>query len=127
MPHWTTVLAATACATASLGCTTQPICTLSVDPGVVVTIRDAADGKPLASTARGVVRDGAFSDSLRPYGGLGDGTLVSRAAADERPGVYTVTVVHQGYAPWERSGVRVRPGECHVQAASLTADLQPVP
>ena len=127
MQHWSKVLATSVFAATSLGCSTQSICTLSVDPGIVVTIRDATNGKSLAGTARGVVRDGEFSDSLRPYGGLGDGTLVSRAAADERPGVYTVTVEHPGYAPWERVGVRVRPGECHVQAAELMADLQPVP
>lgn len=127
MKHWTEILATGVCAVAGLGCTTQPICTLSVDPGIVVTIRDATDGNPLAATARGVVRDGTFSDSLRPYGGLGDGTLTSRAAADERTGVYSVTVEHPGYAPWERVGVRVRPGECHVQAAELTADLEPIP
>lgn len=127
MHDWTTILATSACVAGSLGCSTAPICTLSVDPGIIVTIRDATDGSPIAATARGLVRDGTFSDSLRPFGGLGDGTLISRAAADERPGVYTVTVEHLGYAPWQRIGVRVRPGECHVASAQLTADLQPIP
>jgi hypothetical protein len=39
--------------------------------------------------------DGAFTDSLRPYGSLGTGVLVSRAAADEREGDYEVMIEHE--------------------------------
>jgi hypothetical protein len=102
-------------------------CTANVAPGVVVEIRDGFDGTPLAATARGAVREGTYVDSLRAYGGLGNGTLVSRAAAPERPGVYSVTVEHAGYLAWQRDGVRVRAGQCHVETVQLVADLQAGP
>jgi hypothetical protein len=105
---------------------TDPICTANIVPGVVVEIRDAFDGTPLAASARGVAREGSFVDSLRPHGSLGNGTLVSRAAADERAGSYTVTVEHAGYLTWQR-GARVRANECHVETVTLTAYLIATP
>jgi hypothetical protein len=45
--------------------------------------------------------------------------------AHEQSGTYEVTVEAQGYSLWQRTGVRVRDGECHVQTAELTARLQP--
>jgi hypothetical protein len=106
-------------------CSTEPFCSLNVVPGVVVEIRDGYDGAPLAATARGAVRESGFVDSLRPYGGLGNGTLVSRAAADERAGTYIVTVEHDGYLTWQ-SRARVRKNECHVETVFLIAYLQAV-
>jgi hypothetical protein len=95
-------------------------CTLSVEPGVLVEIRDAVEGTPIAATASGSISEGSFQDSLRLY----DGTL-TRAGADEREGTYTVRVLHTGYVPWERTGVRVRDTGCHVDTVTLEADLQP--
>ena len=110
---------------ALLGACSEPGCTLILVPGVVVEIRDEVDGTPLAETARGVVRDGAYTDSLQLLG-TGKAALV-RSAAYERAGVYTVTVEHQGYAPWRREHVRVRGGDCHVQTTHLAADLERTP
>jgi hypothetical protein len=104
-------------------CTDGLICTASVEPGVVVEIRDASDGTPLAAGAVGRVRDGAFTDSLRAYGGTADGTLLSRAAADEREGTYVVVVRHPGYTTWELAGVQVRGSGCHVATVNLQARL----
>jgi hypothetical protein len=94
-------------------------CSLSVEPGVIVEIRDAVDGAPIAATASGSVAEGSFQDSLRLY----DGTL-TRAGADEREGTYTVRVLHAGYVPWERTRVRVRDTGCHVDTVTLQAHLQ---
>jgi hypothetical protein len=94
-----------------------------VVPGVVVEIRDAEDDSPQAAGSRGAVHEGAFTDSLRPHAGAGD-QMVSRAAADERPGRYTVRIEHDGCATWEATGVRVRRDECHVITAELTARLE---
>jgi hypothetical protein len=42
-----------------------------------VEIRNAFDDTPLAANARGAVHDATFVDSLRPYGSVGNGTLVA--------------------------------------------------
>ncbi|HET6777637.1 MAG TPA: hypothetical protein VFH26_01985 [Gemmatimonadales bacterium] len=109
------------------GCGTEPTCTQGVEPAIVVEIRDGFDGTPLAGSSRGAVQEGQFVDSLRPYGSFGNGVLISRAAADERPGVYTVTVEHDGYLTWRVEGVRVQRGSCNVETVQLTAGLQPAP
>ncbi len=109
------------------GCSEGLVCTTSVEPGIVVAIRDARDGAPLAAGARGAVREGSYTDSLRPAVGTGEGVLLSRAAAFERPGTYVVTVAHPGYAAWERRGVRVLQGDCHVETVHLVADLDATP
>jgi hypothetical protein len=93
---------------------------------VVVEIHDGFDGAPLAQNARGAVHDGAFVDSLRPYGSVANGTLVSRAAADERAGEYQIRVEHDGYLPFE-GGALVRGNDCHVQTVNLSVYLSPVP
>lgn len=114
---------------AALGCGgTEPnSCLAGLAPGVVVEVRDAFDGASLAATARGAVHEGAYVDSLRPYGFLGNGALISLSAADERAGTYTVTVEHDGYAAVSRSGVQVRPGVCHVVTAYLSFYLYAAP
>ena len=102
-------------------------CTTSVEPGIVVEIRDAQSGAPLAGLARGAARDGAYLDSLKS-GAFSDpsdpvGSMSSRQAAYERPGRYTVEVQRAGYEPWTRTGVRVRRGVCHVETQRLRANL----
>ena len=97
------------------------ICTTNFAPAVVVEIHDSTTGVPLAQGARGAVQEGTFIDSLRPR------TSTSLQAAGERPGTYTVTVVHPGYVPWLRTDVQVQRGECHVQTVTLQALLQPSP
>lgn len=108
-------------------CTDGMICTASVEPAVVVEIRDAVDDTPVADGAAGWVREGTFSDSLRAYGLTEGGALVSRAAADEREGTYLVEVSHPGYTDWEQSGVRVSGDGCHVETAHLQAHLVRTP
>ena len=97
------------------------VCTTNFVSGVVVEIHDSTTGAPLVQGARGAVQEGTFIDSLRPR------TSTSLQAAGERPGTYTVTVVHPGYAPWLRTDVRVWPGECHVHTVTLQARLQASP
>ena len=93
---------------------------------MVVEIRDARTGIPLAASARGAVRDGAYVDSLRPHGGYGIApyVLTSLAAAKERPGRYSVRVEVPGYRMWTLDGVVVRAGECHVRTRLLRAGLE---
>jgi hypothetical protein len=123
MPHRGTCLTLSLIGMCLAGCDTEPAaCTEEVRPGVVVEIRDAFDDTPLANEARGVVQDGSFIDSLRPYGSVENGTLVSRAAAAERPGTYEVTVQREGYLPWV-GGAVVRHDACHVETVVLSVYL----
>jgi hypothetical protein len=107
----------------SAACTDATICTTSVEPGVVVEIRDANDDTPLAAGATGRASEGAFSDSLRAYETTALGTLLSRAGADEREGTYVVEISHPGYATWTQSGVGVTGNACHVETVRLQARL----
>ena len=104
---------------ALLGCTNPfVVCTTDVHPAVAVDVRAAATGAPLAESAAGVLRDGAYVDSMRPW--KLDNQL---GGAFERPGVYSVEIQRPGYALWQRTGVRVRSGSCHVQTVTIRADL----
>jgi len=114
-----------ATATWSCGLTDPGACTTSIEPGIVVTIQDAIDRTPLAETAIGNVYDGTYVGPLVPNGFLGDGTMISRKAADERPGRYTVVVTHPGYREWRVENVVVRAGACHVGTVNLVAALVP--
>jgi hypothetical protein len=57
-----------ACLSALTGCDIGGICTLSIEPGVEVEVRDRVTQDFIASTPRGVVREGAFQDSLEVSG-----------------------------------------------------------
>jgi len=105
----------------------QIMCPMGLWPAVVVEIRDARDGSAIAVEARGVVREGAYVDSLGPYEtvGLGLSGLYSRAAAWERPGTYSVEVTHPGYRTWTASGVTAKPGRCSVQTKRVHANMEP--
>jgi hypothetical protein len=104
-------------------------CPAVISPAIVVEIRDARTGAPLANDARGAVREGAYVDSLTPYEGTaaGAGPLVffSRRAADERPGNYSVEVNHAGYRAWTLAGVRAVSGQCGVKTRRVSASLEP--
>jgi hypothetical protein len=105
-----------------------PNCTASVEPAVVVEIRDARTGAGIAADARGIVRDGTYADSLAPYQAASSdpNTLFSRRAADERAGTYVVEVQHPAYVKWTAAGIRVSENACHVETQRVTASLQPV-
>ena len=101
-------------------------CTYRAEPAIVVEILDSVSGAPLAALATGVVRDGAFSDFLRPYAfhGSSDASMYSRKAAEERAGRYDVEVRLDGYRTWSASRVHVTEGPCHVNTQTLSARLQ---
>jgi hypothetical protein len=105
------------------GCGNLPIgtdCTTDVRPAVAVELRDARTGAALTAPATAVARDGAFVDSAEVRAGESSARL-----AQERPGVYDVTVRKAGYREWKRTGVRARDGECHVRTVRLDANLEP--
>jgi hypothetical protein len=104
-------------------------CPAVVTPAVVVEIRDAATGAPLANGAKGAVHDGAYVDSLTPYEGIGPdpNTLISLRAADERPGNYAIEITHAGYRTWTVAGVRAVDGACGVITRRISASLARAP
>ena len=111
---------------ALMGC--EP-CTLSIEPGVEVEVRDRVTQDFIAATPRGVAREGAFQDSLEVSGFTTDAPprVTRLMGAQERPGRYVVQVEADGYLPWDTAGVRVEEGECSVRTARFTAALEPAP
>lgn len=100
---------------------------VALTPAVRVEVRSATSGAALASGSTGVVQDGTYADSLRPFASHGD-TLVSLGAAPNRPGTYDVTVEHPGYVAWHEADVEVAANACGVgQPVELVARLQPAP
>lgn len=93
-------------------------CTLVLEPAIVVRIRDSVSKLPAAEGATGYVREGSYLDSLRTHN-----VELSKQAAFERPGTYTVVVIKTGYQTWKKDGVRVGSNECHVETVSLDAYL----
>jgi hypothetical protein len=98
-------------------------CDTGIVAAVEVEIRDAASLRPIADSARGIVRDGEYVDSLRPSRSTVDG-LLSLAGADERPGVYEVLLTRPGYEPWDTAGIVVWDSDCHVRQAVLEAYMR---
>ena len=112
----------------SAGCrNTTDVCPAVVRPGIVVEIRDARTGLPIAQGAQGFVREGTYVDSLRPYQGVSanPATLISLQAALGRPGKYDVEVQRAGYLRWTKAGVTVSSGQCGPRTVILHADLVP--
>jgi hypothetical protein len=107
--------------------TTDVVCTTVVEPGIVVRIEDSVSGELRAAAAAALALAPGYSDSLRPYESEGNGELVSRAGAYERPGIYVVSLEEAGYRPWRAAQIWVLPGRCHVMTVRLVARLQPAP
>lgn len=106
-------------------CSEPGECTPSLVFGIQVLVRDGGTDAFVAQPVHGVVRDGAFEDSLRVVSSAGTDSALATvlAGAAERPGTYAVHLESAGYEPWDTANVRVTKGECHVRPASLTARL----
>lgn len=114
------------------GCSllSEPVyCTGSIEPGIVVRITEFESGLPLAAGAKGVLRDGGFVDSLRPYGFTLDVdslVMITLSGAYERTGEYQVDVLHPGYIPVSQTGILVDRGACHVNTRIVEVSLRPI-
>jgi hypothetical protein len=111
------------------GCMDLGSCTLNIEPGVEVAVRDLTTQEHLATTPRGVVREGAYEDSLEIWSVTADvpPRVITLVGADEREGIYSVHVEAEGYEAWDTSGVRVTGDDCHVRTARFTAAMSSVP
>ncbi len=108
------------------GCESSVTCVSIPVPAVRVVVNDSASGAPAASGARLVVRDGTYADSTAFPAGHPEVDSMPLYGAENRPGIYEVTVRKAGYRDWLRSGVKVTQGQCYVNTARLTALLQPL-
>jgi hypothetical protein len=108
------------------GCVDQGPCTLVVEPVVMVWISDSVSGGPRAGEARGWIQEGSQTDSLIPGVWSGSGVMLARQAY-ARFRTFTVAVNADGYAPWQRTGVRSRSDHCGVIPVRVDARLVPLP
>lgn len=102
-------------------CDQGALCPQPIDPAIIVTIREAGTLRPIADEARGVIRDGSYVDSLRPYQ-----VGISRAAGNNRDGTYSIELRREGSVTWTRTGVHVPQNGCFIGTQNVTADLVPV-
>jgi hypothetical protein len=105
------------------------VCTDNIVWGINATVQDSLTGAPAASGARLIARDGTYADTTTMPFGHEDPNRGTLFAAEERPGVYTVTVDKAGFLTWERSGIVVTMDEydCHVVPVHLVARLRRSP
>lgn len=100
------------------------VCTTIGEFAIVAEVFDATTGAPNAFEATLVVQDGQYVDSARGfYDGPVQSAAARLAAAEERPGTYTVAVRKAGHIDWQRRNVVVRQGRCHVETQILRVDL----
>ena len=119
-------LVASGCAAAPTS-STDVLCTLNLEPALVVYVSDSVSAAPLAARAVGVARDGGFVDTLRPKLFSSAGVLVARSGADERAGTYRVSISVSGYQDWTSAAIVVTRNVCHVNTQTLQARLRPAP
>ena len=93
-------------------------CTAIFAYGLSVQVEDSVSGARLASEVAVTADDGDYHEVLQTV------DSVSFFGAGERAGSYTVRVIKDGYAPWEKSGVVVTKDECHVKGVAVVAKLR---
>jgi hypothetical protein len=121
------LLAAFLPAVAACGNGTEP-CLPVAHPAVDVEVRDAQTDELRADSARGVARDGTYSDSLVVVRAEGAQSVpAALGGAWDRPGTYSVRIERAGYQPWDTVGIHVHGIRCGVVAVQLVAHLSRVP
>ncbi|MEO5817254.1 MAG: hypothetical protein ABIT20_18450 [Gemmatimonadaceae bacterium] len=95
-------------------------CTKEARAGITVDVRDSVSNALVGRGSRIIAREGAVADTSTDTQ-ISDGPF---SLVFERAGTYTVAVTQTGYQPWNRAGVQVTNGTCHVNAVAVTARLQ---
>lgn len=91
-------------------------CDLYAAPGLSIAARDATTGASIqGNDVRVILYAERQADTTRS---------LPASLAYEAPGTYTVALEVPGYLRWERTGIRVRADDCHVQTVRVTADLR---
>ena len=121
-----TPLATSALAAAACGDSLEPACPPVVRPAVEVEVRDSQTGVFRADSARGVVRDGAYADSLVVVRNHGAQSVpAALGVAFDRPGSYSVRIERGGYQLWDTVGIHVLADRCGAVTVHLVAHLLP--
>lgn len=108
---------------ASLAPAETYVCTPLARPAIEVEVRDSTTDAPMAARVAGIVRDGAYQDTLRVSAYEGASAVTVRAAL-ARAGTYAVMLDAPGYRQWTARAVRVEDGTCHVKTVRLYARMQ---
>ncbi|MDB5970210.1 MAG: hypothetical protein JWQ90_2660 [Hydrocarboniphaga sp.] len=98
------------------------VCTLSLEPGIIISVEDANTRQSIAGSSTAFLTDGTYQETVEPQ----NAAAVYLAGAFERAGTYTVRVHHDGYQDWSVSDVEVEQGKCHVVTDELAASLIPI-
>ena len=99
-------------------------CLASVEPAIILEIRDSVSGAGRAASAVATVSDGGFSDTLYLLPpDLTDSAY--RQGPNERGGTYDLTISTPGYLTWTLNSIEVDENVCHVATVRLTAHLTP--
>ncbi|WP_445453488.1 carboxypeptidase-like regulatory domain-containing protein [Flavobacterium sp. 25HG05S-40] len=107
--------------TSSCDSSDNPIfCTQEVVPGLRVAVLDAANGQPLVDNVEVRAVDESYQETLELLPGL----EYSFSGADERAGIYTLTITKPGYQTYTSPPIVVNRNVCHVITQSLTVNLQ---
>jgi len=89
---------------------------------IFVVVRDSLTARPLAKGTAGTADASGVHDTLVTIGD--DSTTLY--AAHNVPGVYRVTLRHEGYRDWVRDGIAVEWGRCGGGNVLVAARLQPL-
>ena len=102
------------------GCflTDSRFCTGEFVYGVSVEAMDSTTSEPVTEGLTGTLVDAGHTEVMEVIGNR----LVG---AGERPGNYSITVSALGYEAWNRSGIEVHSGDCHVTTVHMQARLTP--
>ncbi len=97
-----------------------------VFPMFTITVLDSVSGAPAWWGASGTIEDGVFRENLiasssNPADSTAALPLVSQV---QREGVYTVTILKDGYTVWVMTGLEVREEGCFLTSHALVARLQ---
>jgi hypothetical protein len=97
-------------------------------PFINVEVRDSITGLPAAYGALGLVRRGAFIDTLRLLtSSPSDSSSTLMSSAPLEAGEYLVSVTKSGYTPWVVTSVVLQNDLCTINSIVLQARLQPLP
>jgi hypothetical protein len=107
---------------ANAACKDEPAeaCPAESRAGLLVEVRDARTGSPVAAGATVIARDGRFVATLTP---APDGLV--QLGLYERPGRYRVEISRPGYRSQVLESVRVVEEGCNVQTVRVAAALAP--
>jgi hypothetical protein len=107
------LLAAPACSTANTSCTDIAV------PGLTVYVVDATTGAPICD-ATVTATAGTYVETLQV---TTTASGCSYAGAWERPDTYSVAITAPGYATFQKDGVVVPAGVCHVSGQTLSFEM----